>query len=210
MHTKISGVSDHLAENEEEALWIGRNIASSLNTPKVKLDLSNIEEPLFDASELNSIVSTDLKKTFDSREVLARILDGSKFQEYKKEYGNTLLTGFGRLYGQEVGIVANNGILFSESAQKGANFIEICSMRKIPLIFLQNITGFMVGKKYEHEGIAKHGSKMVNAVATTGVPKITCLIGASYGAGNYGMCGRAYSPRMLYMWPSAKIAVMGG
>lgn len=174
------------------------------------MDLSKIEEPLYEMSDIDYIVSPDLKKTYDCRQILARILDGSKFHEYKKEYGNTLLTGFGKLYGQEVGIVANNGILFSESAQKGANFVEICSQRKVPLLFLQNITGFMVGKKYEHEGIAKHGSKMVNAVSTTGVPKITCLIGASYGAGNYGMCGRAYQPRMLYMWPSAKIAVMGG
>ena len=181
-----------------------------LNTEKVNIDLSSIKEPLYEMDDLNYICSPDLKKTFDSREVLSRVLDASVFHEYKKEFGASLLTGFGRIYGQEVGIVANNGILFSESAQKGANFVEICSQRKIPLIFLQNITGFMVGKKYEHEGIAKHGSKMVNAVATAGVPKITCLIGASYGAGNYGMCGRAYGPRMLYMWPSAKIAVMGG
>jgi 3-methylcrotonyl-CoA carboxylase beta subunit len=142
--------------------------------------------------------------------VLARLLDGSKFHEYKREYGHTLVTGFGKIYGQEVGVVANNGILFSESAQKGANFVELCSQRKVPLLFLQNITGFMVGRKYENEGIAKHGAKMVNAVSTAGVPKITCILGASYGAGNYGMCGRAYGPRMLYMWPMAKIAVMGG
>jgi len=155
-------------------------------------------------------VSTNLKKTFDSRLVIARIVDGSRFLEYKKEFGATLVTGFAWIYGKQVGIVANNGVLFSESAQKGANFIEICSQRNIPLVFLQNITGFMVGKQYEREGIAKHGAKMVNAVATAGVPKLTCIIGASYGAGNYGMCGRAYNPRFLFAWPNSKIAVMGG
>ena len=176
----------------------------------MNIDLSSIKAPLYDPKELNYIVSPDHKKTFDMRSVLARVLDGSEFDEYKSEYGKTLVTGFGKLYNQPVGIVGNNGILFSESAQKGANFVEICAQRKIPLLFMQNITGFMVGKKYEHEGIAKHGAKMVNAVATAAVPKITCIVGASYGAGNYGMCGRAYSPRMMYMWPNAKIAVMGG
>lgn len=167
-------------------------------------------EPLFDADELNGIISVDHKRKFSMRNVLGRVLDGSRFHEFKERFGPTLITGFGHLYGQPVGIVANDGVLFSESAQKGAHFVTLCSKRNIPLVFLQNITGFMVGQKFESEGIAKHGAKMVSAVATANVPKITAVLGASYGAGNYGMCGRAYSPRFMYMLPSAKISVMGG
>jgi 3-methylcrotonyl-CoA carboxylase beta subunit len=166
--------------------------------------------PLFPAHELNGIIPCDHKKPLDIHKVLARVLDGSRFQEFKELYGKTLITGFGNLYGYPVGIVANNGVLFSESAQKGAHFVQLCSQRNIPILFLQNITGFMVGKKFEQEGIAKHGAKLVSAVANANVPKITAILGASYGAGNYGMCGRAYSPRFLYMLPSAKISVMGG
>ena len=168
------------------------------------------EEPLFDTEELNGIISVDHKRKFAMRDVLGRVLDGSRFHEFKERYGPTLITGFGHLYGQPVGIVSNDGVLFSESATKGAHFVQLCSKRNIPLLFLQNITGFMVGKKFESEGIAKHGAKMVSAVANANVPKITAVLGASYGAGNYGMCGRAYSPRFMYMLPSAKINVMGG
>jgi 3-methylcrotonyl-CoA carboxylase beta subunit len=168
------------------------------------------EEPLFNPDELTGIISVDHKRKFAMRDVLGRVLDGSRFHEFKERYGSTLITGYGHLYGQPVGIVANDGVLFSESAQKGAHFVQMCSKRNIPLLFLQNITGFMVGKKSESEGIAKHGAKMVSAVANANVPKITAILGASYGAGNYGMCGRAYSPRFLYMLPSAKINVMGG
>ena len=168
------------------------------------------EEPLFDSDELNGIISVDHKRPINMHHVLGRLLDGSRFHEFKERYGKTLITGWGNLYGHKVGIVANNGVLFAESAQKGAHFVQMCSKRKIPLLFLQNITGFMVGKQFEEQGIAKHGAKMVSAVANSNVPKITALIGASYGAGNYGMCGRAYSPNFLYMLPSAKISVMGG
>jgi 3-methylcrotonyl-CoA carboxylase beta subunit len=168
------------------------------------------EEPLFETEELNGIISVDHKRPFSMRHVLSRLLDGSRFHEFKENYGKTLITGFGHLYGRPVGIVSNDGVLFSESAQKGAHFVQMCSKRNIPLLFLQNITGFMVGKQFESQGIAKHGAKMVSAVANANVPKITAIIGASYGAGNYGMCGRAYSPRFLYMLPSSKINVMGG
>jgi 3-methylcrotonyl-CoA carboxylase beta subunit len=167
-------------------------------------------EPLYEVEELNGIIPRDTRKSYDVREIIARIVDGSEFDEFKARYGTTLVTGFAHLYGLPVGIIANNGILFSESAQKGAHFIELCAQRKIPLIFLQNITGFMVGRKYENEGIARHGAKLVTAVATAAVPKLTVIIGGSFGAGNYGMCGRAYSPRLLFMWPNARISVMGG
>ncbi|EAR92509.1 methylcrotonyl-CoA carboxylase beta chain, putative (macronuclear) [Tetrahymena thermophila SB210] len=210
VHCKVSGLTDHYAHDELEALRIGRSIVKNLKTPEFNFDLSNVEAPLYDPVELNAILSPDLKKSVDSRHVIARIVDGSKFQEFKKEYGSTLVTGFAKLYNQEVGIVANNGVLFSESALKGAHFIELCSQRNIPLIFLQNITGFMVGSKYESEGIAKHGAKMVNAVSTSQVPKLSLLFGGSFGAGNYGMCGRAYSPNYLFSWPISKISVMGG
>ena len=257
-HCRISGVTDHFANDDGHALAIARRIVTNLNiqkTPPVTLS-DEIEEPLYDASELRGIVSdgglacrgccvfwrcmsdvwllfsfwcfsflssvqcsmfhfffqvpNDLKQTFDIRQVIARIVDGSRFDEFKAMYGTTLVTGFARLHGMPVGIVANNGILFSESAKKGAHFVELCSQRGIPLIFLQNITGFMVGKTYEHGGIAKDGAKLVMAVACAKVPKLTCVIGGSFGAGNYGMCGRAYSPRFMYMWPNSRISVMGG
>ncbi len=211
VHCKISGVADHYALNDEHALQLARNAVGRLNHQKPKQgDVRPVEAPLYDASELYGIVGTDLKKPFDVREVIARIVDGSDFDEFKQFYGATLVCGFARIFGQPIGIVANNGILFSESAQKGAHFIELCAQRKIPLLFLQNITGFMVGKKYEAEGIAKHGAKMVMAVSCANVPKFTVLIGGSYGAGNYGMCGRAYDPTMMWMWPNARISVMGG
>eukprot|EP01132_Coremiostelium_polycephalum_P002527 gene2527-3130_t len=211
LHCRTSGVTDHYARNDQEAIAITRRIVSNLNRKKEpSVVISPTEEPLYPASELAGIVSSDLRKTFDVRKVIARIVDGSRFDEFKELYGTTLVTGFAKIYGMPVGIVANNGILFSESAVKGAHFIELCNQRGIPLLFLQNITGFMVGKTYESKGIAKDGAKMVMAVATARVPKITCIIGGSFGAGNYGMCGRAYSPRFLYMWPNAKISVMGG
>ncbi len=211
VHTRISGVADHLAENDNHALAIARRIVADLNWKKeVKLDLAPPEEPLYDPSELYGIIPADTKKPFDIREVIARLVDGSRFDEFKARYGTTLVTGFARIHGYPVGIVANNGILFSESALKGAHFIELCAQRGIPLLFLQNITGFMVGRKYENGGIARDGAKMVTAVATAKVPKFTVLIGGSFGAGNYGMCGRAYSPRMLWMWPNSRISVMGG
>jgi len=211
VHCKISGVADHYAVNDEHALQLARNAVSRLNHQKpTQGDVKATEAPLFDAKELYGIVGTDLKKPFDVREVIARIVDGSDFDEFKQFYGPTLVCGFARIFGNPIGIVANNGILFSESAQKGAHFIELCAQRKIPLLFLQNITGFMVGKKYEAEGIAKHGAKMVMAVSCANVPKFTVLIGGSYGAGNYGMCGRAYDPTMMWMWPNARISVMGG
>ena len=209
VHTRLSGVADHLAENDEHAIAIARNIVANLNKKPNELN-KQIDEPLFDAKELYGVVPTDARKPFDVREVIARIVDGSRFDEFKARFGSTLITGFASLYGMPVGIIANNGILFSESAQKGAHFIELCCQRKIPLLFLQNITGFMVGKKYEAEGIAKHGAKMVMAVSCANVPKFTVLIGGSYGAGNYGMCGRAYDPTMMWMWPNARISVMGG
>jgi 3-methylcrotonyl-CoA carboxylase beta subunit len=211
VHTRISGVADHLADNDAHALLLARRIVGNFNRVKpvtVKLDAA--EEPLYDPREIYGIVPRDTRKPYDVREVIARVVDGSRFDEFKPRYGATLVTGFARLYGMPVGIVANNGILFGESALKGAHFIELCSQRGVPLVFLQNITGFMVGQRYENEGIAKHGAKMVTAVATTQVPKITMLIGGSFGAGNYGMCGRAYSPRFLWMWPNARISVMGG
>ncbi len=211
VHTRISGVADHLAENDAHALFIARRIVANFNRRKpTTVTLEASEEPLYDPEEILGIIPHDTRKPYDVREIIARVVDGSRFDEFKARYGTTLVTGFARLYGMPVGIVANNGILFGESALKGAHFIELCSQRGIPLVFLQNITGFMVGRKYENEGIAKHGAKMVTAVATTQVPKITMLIGGSFGAGNYGMCGRAYSPRFLWMWPNARISVMGG
>ncbi len=211
VHTRISGVADHLADDDQHALEIARHCVANLNRSKaLDMDIQPPQEPLFSAEELYKIVPADERQTYDVREVLARILDGSEFHEFKALYGQTLVCGFGRIHGYPVGIVANNGILFSESARKGAHFIELCSQRKIPLVFLQNIVGFMVGKDYEHGGIARDGAKLVQAVASTSVPKFTVIIGGSYGAGNYGMCGRAYSPRFLWMWPKAKISVMGG
>ncbi|GAA6134862.1 carboxyl transferase domain-containing protein [Oceaniserpentilla sp. 4NH20-0058] len=211
MHTALSGVVDHLAENDEHALQIARQAIDRLNWHKqTTLDIRDVIAPLYDANELYGIIPQDLKKNMDVKEIIARIVDGSEFDEYKARFGNTLICGFARIYGQPVGIIANNGILFSESAQKGANFVELCCKRHIPLVFLQNITGFMVGSKYEQEGIAKHGAKMVNAVACAKVPKFTLVIGGSFGAGNYGMCGRAYDPNFMWMWPNARISVMGG
>lgn len=212
VHCKISGVADHYAQNDEHALQIARSCIARTNRNKDvnSLDIKAPVDPAYDQKELYGIVGTDLKKPFDVKEVIARIVDGSDFDEFKQHYGSTLVCGFARIFGYPVGIVANNGILFSESAEKGAHFIELCSQRKIPLLFLQNITGFMVGKKYEHQGIAKHGAKMVMAVSCAKVPKFTVLIGGSYGAGNYGMCGRAYDPTMMWMWPNARISVMGG
>ncbi|MDR3396067.1 MAG: carboxyl transferase domain-containing protein [Pandoraea sp.] len=211
VHTRLSGVVDHFAQNDAHALSIARSIAANLNRQKpATVAVRPPVEPKFDARELYGVIPSDTKKPFDVREVIARLVDGSEFDEFKARYGTTLVCGFAHLWGYPVGIVANNGILFSESAQKGAHFIELCCQRKIPLIFLQNITGFMVGRKYENEGIAKHGAKMVTAVATANVPKFTVIIGGSFGAGNYGMCGRAYSPRFLWMWPNARISVMGG
>ncbi|MBK7849294.1 MAG: methylcrotonoyl-CoA carboxylase [Zoogloea sp.] len=211
VHTRVSGVADHLAENDTHALFIARRIVGTLNRTKpVGLKLLDAEEPLYDPAEIYGVIPTDTRKPYDVREVIARIVDGSEFDEFKARYGTTLVTGFARLYGMPVGIVANNGILFGESAQKGAHFIELCAQRGIPLVFLQNITGFMVGRKSESGGIAKDGAKMVTAVATAQVPKLTVLIGGSFGAGNYGMCGRAYSPRFLWMWPNSRISVMGG
>ncbi|MFV0665845.1 carboxyl transferase domain-containing protein [Denitromonas sp.] len=211
VHTRISGVADHLAENDSHALNIARRIVGNLNRVKpVSLALGGGEEPIYDPSEIYGIVPADTRKPYDVREIIARVVDGSRFDEFKARYGSTLVCGFAQLYGYPVGIVANNGILFGESAQKGAHFIELCAQRGIPLLFLQNITGFMVGRKYENGGIAKDGAKMVTAVATAQVPKITVLIGGSFGAGNYGMCGRAYSPRFLWMWPNSRISVMGG
>jgi acetyl-CoA carboxylase carboxyltransferase component len=211
VHCRISGVADHYALNDEHALQIARNIVENLDPPeRFELDVSEPEDPAYDPEELYGIVQTDLRKAFDMREVIARIVDGSRFHEFKELYGITLVTGFARIMGYPVGILANNGVLFSESAMKGAHFIELCTMRKIPLVFLQNITGFIVGREYEHGGIAKDGAKLVHAVANADVPKLTVIVGGSYGAGNYGMCGRAYAPRLLWMWPNAKICVMGG
>ena len=211
VHCKVSGVSDHYAQNDEHALQLVRQAITRLNhVKKPNLSVLPSIEPRYDAKELYGIVGTDLKKPFDVKEVIARVVDDSAFDEFKQYYGSTLVCGFARIHGYPVGIVANNGILFSESAQKGAHFVELCCQRKIPLVFLQNITGFMVGQKYEAEGIAKHGAKMVAAVSCAKVPKFTVLIGGSYGAGNYGMCGRAYDPTMMWMWPNARISVMGG
>jgi 3-methylcrotonyl-CoA carboxylase beta subunit len=211
VHTRLSGVADHLAENDLHALALARGIVDKLNWRKPEqLKLQAPRPPLFDPAELHGVIPVDARKPFDVREIIARVVDGSEFNEFKARYGATLVTGFAHIEGQPVGIVANNGVLFSESAMKGAHFIELCCQRRIPLVFLQNITGFMVGRKYEAEGIAKHGAKMVTAVATATVPKFTVIIGGSFGAGNYGMCGRAYSPRFLWMWPNARISVMGG
>lgn len=211
VHCRTSGVADHYAQNDEHALQLVRQSISRLNRVKtVDLDIRQSQEPLYAPEEIYGIIPKDSRKTYDVREVIARIVDGSEFDEFKALFGTTLVCGFARIYGYPVGIVANNGILFSESAQKGAHFIELCAQRKIPLVFLQNITGFMVGRQYEAGGIAKHGAKMVTAVACAQVPKLTVLIGGSFGAGNYGMCGRAYDPRFLFMWPNARISVMGG
>lgn len=211
LHCRTSGVTDHYALNDEQALQIARRIvASTASSPIASNQQAGIEEPLYPAEQLYGIVGTNLRKTFDIRQVIARIVDGSRFQEFKELYGTSLVTGFARLYGQTVGIVANNGVLFSEAALKGAHFVELCAQRQIPLLFLQNITGFMVGSSAEAGGIAKHGAKMVNAVACAQVPKLTLLVGGSFGAGNYGMCGRAYSPAFLFAWPNSRISVMGG
>ena len=213
VHTRLSGVADHLAENDAHALGIARRIVGGLEPAARTAALrarSSPLEPRYPAEELYGVVSADPRKPFDVREIIARIVDDSDFDEWKARYGTTLVTGFAHIWGMPVGIVANNGILFSESALKGTHFIELCCQRRIPLVFLQNITGFMVGRKYENEGIAKHGAKMVTAVACAQVPKLTVIIGGSFGAGNYGMCGRAYSPRFLWMWPNARISVMGG
>ncbi len=211
VHARTSGVVDHYARNDRHALSICRRIVAGLNRAKPAIAAARAPEPpKYDPAELRGVVPVDLRAPYDVREVIARIVDGSDFDEFKKLYGTTLVCGFAHLYGYKVGIVANNGILFSESSLKGAHFIELCSQRNIPLIFLQNIAGFMVGRKYESGGIAKDGAKLVTAVSTTAVPKITMVIGGSYGAGNYGMCGRAYDPRFLYMWPNARISVMGG
>jgi 3-methylcrotonyl-CoA carboxylase beta subunit len=211
VHTSISGVADHLAEDDRDALEIARNLVANLNRRKLlPVSTQPVREPLFAGDELYGIVPKDTRRPFDIREVIARIVDGSEFQEFKARYGKTLVCGFAHLHGYPVGIIANNGILFAESALKGAHFIELCDQRGIPLVFLQNITGFMVGRKYENAGIAKDGAKMVTAVACASVPKFTVVIGGSFGAGNYAMCGRAYGGRFLWMWPNARISVMGG
>ncbi len=211
VHTRLSGVADHLAQNDLHALALARQAVRHLNREKrPETPLREPRPPKFAAEELYGVIPTDTRKPFDVREIIARIVDGSEFHEFKPRFGTTLVCGFAHIEGMPVGIIANNGILFSESALKGAHFIELCCQRKIPLVFLQNITGFMVGRKYENEGIARNGAKMVTAVATASVPKFTIIIGGSFGAGNYGMCGRAYSPRFLWMWPNARISVMGG
>ncbi|MCX7898075.1 MAG: methylcrotonoyl-CoA carboxylase [Rhodocyclaceae bacterium] len=211
VHTRISGVCDHLAENDWHALALARRIIARLNWRKtITLACASPEEPRYDPTEIYGVIPQDVRKPYDVREVIARLVDGSRFDEFKARYGATLVTGFAHLHGYPIGIIANNGILFSESALKGAHFIELCCQRGIPLVFLQNITGFMVGKKYENGGIAKDGAKLVAAVANAEVPKFTVLIGGSFGAGNYGMCGRAYGPRFLWSWPNARISVMGG
>jgi 3-methylcrotonyl-CoA carboxylase beta subunit len=211
VHTSVSGVADHFAENDRHALQIARDILKHLNRSKQPpVALQPAREPLYATDELYGVVPRDTRRPFDIREVIARLVDGSEFQEFKARYGKTLVCGFAHVYGMPVGIVANNGILFSESALKGAHFIELCNQRGIPLVFLQNITGFMVGKKYENAGIAKDGAKMVTAVACSSVPKFTIVIGGSFGAGNYAMCGRAYGARFLWTWPNARISVMGG
>jgi len=210
VHTRLSGVADYLAEDDPHALDICRTIVSTLHTLKrLPPDMTPPEEPLYDPAEIYGIVSADPRKPYDVREVIARMVDGSRFDEFKERYGTTLVTGFARLHGFLVGFIANNGVLFSESALKATHFIELCNLRGVPLVFLQNITGFIVGSKYERAGIAKDGAKMVHAVANSVVPKFTVIIGGSFGAGNYGMCGRAYEPRLLWMWPNARISVMG-
>ena len=211
VHCRTSGVADHYANNDHHALELARRSVARLNRVKpCNGDITEAVEPLYPSNEIYGIVPSDSRKSYDVREIIARVVDGSDFDEFKALYGTTLVCGFARIYGYPVGIVANNGILLGESAQKGAHFIELCAQRKIPLVFLQNITGFMVGKQYENDGIAKHGAKMVTAVATANVPKFTVLIGGSFGAGNYGMCGRAYDPRFMFMWRNARISVMGG
>ncbi|MDQ1575712.1 MAG: 3-methylcrotonyl-CoA carboxylase beta subunit [Microbacteriaceae bacterium] len=211
VHARVSGVTDHLAENDRHALQIVRDIVATLPGPAQPVwDVAPSSPPAVDESGIYGAVPIDVQAPYEVREVIARLIDGSRFHEFKKEYGTTLITGFARLHGHTIGIVANNGVLFSESALKGAHFIELCDQRGIPLVFLQNISGFMVGRDYEAGGIAKHGAKMVTAVATTRVPKLTVVIGGSFGAGNYSMCGRAYSPRFLWMWPASRISVMGG
>jgi 3-methylcrotonyl-CoA carboxylase beta subunit len=210
VHTRISGVADHFAEDDHHALWMVRRIVANLNWRKApQLSLQAAEEPLYDPGEIYGVIPADTRKPYEVREVIARIVDGSRLDEFKSRYGSTLVTGFAHIFGYPVGILANNGILFSESAQKGAHFIELCAQRGIPLLFLQNISGFMVGRKYENGGIAKDGAKLVTAVATAQVPKFTVMIGGSFGAGNYGMCGRAYSPRFLWAWPNSRVSVMG-
>ena len=211
VHTRVSGVADYFAEDDEHALALARTVISTLNTRKtMPADVEAPEDPAYDPSELYGIVNTDVRKPYDVREVIARVVDGSRFDEFKQRYAPTIVTGFARLHGMLAGIIANNGVLFSESALKATHFIELCNQRQVPLVFLQNITGFMVGRQYERGGIAKDGAKMVHAVANSVVPKFTLVIGGSFGAGNYGMCGRAYDPRFLWMWPNARISVMGG
>ena len=211
VHTRISGVSDHLADDDAHALEIVRSVFANLPRPrKAHLERSEPEPPAYDPEEIYGLVPWDTRKPYEVRELIARLVDGSRFHEFKARYGTTLVTGWARLHGYTVGILANNGVLFSECALKAAHFIEICCQRKIPLVFLQNITGYMVGRKYEHQGITKDGAKMVHAVSTAQVPKFTVIVGASHGAGNYGMCGRAYKPRLLFMWPNSRISVMGG
>ncbi|MDE9449369.1 methylcrotonoyl-CoA carboxylase [Aliiroseovarius sp. Z3] len=211
VHTRLSGVADYLAEDDAHALALARRAVESLNRTKpATVKWQEPEEPAYDAEELLGVVPADLKTPYDIREVIMRIVDGSRFDEFKPRFGETLVTGFAHLKGCPIGIIANNGVIFSEAAQKGAHFVELCSQRNIPLVFLQNITGFMVGRKYENEGIARHGAKMVTAVATTNVPKVTMVVGGSYGAGNYGMAGRAYQPRFMWTWPNSRISVMGG
>jgi acetyl-CoA carboxylase carboxyltransferase component len=211
VHTRISGVADYFAEDDEHALHLGRTIVGTLNTSKhLPADVATPEEPRYDPREIYGIVNVDTRQAYEVREIIARLVDGSRFDEFKERYGSTLVTGFARLHGFLVGIIANNGVLFSESALKATHFMELCNLRGIPLVFLQNITGFIVGRQYERAGIAKDGAKMVHAVANSVVPKFTVVIGGSFGAGNYGMCGRAYEPRLLWMWPNARISVMGG
>ena len=211
VHTRLSGVADYLAEDDAHALALARRAVRHLNRAKpATVQWQSVEDPAYDPEEILGVVPGDLRTPYDIREVIARVVDGSRFDEFKPRFGETLVTGFAHVMGCPVGIIANNGVLFSEAAVKGAHFVELCSQRNIPLVFLQNITGFMVGRKYENEGIARHGAKMVTAVATTNVPKITMLVGGSFGAGNYGMAGRAYSPRFLWTWPNSRISVMGG
>jgi 3-methylcrotonyl-CoA carboxylase beta subunit len=211
VHCTKSGVTDHLAEDDADALQITRDIVAQIPRRRaVPFTLETPEDPLYPAAELYGVIPKDAKTSYDVREVIARIVDGSRFHEFKANFGTTLVTGFAHIFGCPVGIVANNGVLFSDSANKAAHFIELCDQRGVPLVFLQNITGFMVGKAYEHDGIAKHGAKMVMAVSNARVPKYTVVIGGSYGAGNYGMCGRAFQPRFMWMWPNARISVMGG
>jgi 3-methylcrotonyl-CoA carboxylase beta subunit len=211
LHTRESGVADHFAEDEPEALRMVRNVVENLNVkPKHRLDVKDSEDPNHDVEDLMGIIPDDNRTPYDVREVISRIVDGSRFHEFKQRYGNTLVCGFARIHGYPVGIVANNGILFSESSLKGAHFVELCGQRGIPLVFLQNITGFMVGRDAESGGIAKDGAKLVTAVSCVPVPKFTVIIGGSHGAGNYGMCGRAYDPRFVFMWPNSRISVMGG